>query len=52
MITSSEFLINVKELPDITSEEYAAFWENEDKKITEGITINGIYFSTRHWFLL
>ena len=45
MITSSEFLINVKELPDITSEEYAAFWENEDKKITEGVTINGIYFS-------
>ena len=45
MITSSEFLINIKELPDITSEEYAAFWENEDKKITEGVTINGIYFS-------
>ena len=45
MITSSEFLINVKELPDITSEEYTAFWENEDKKITEGVTINGIYFS-------
>lgn len=45
MITSSEFLINVKELPDITSEEYTAFWENEDRKITEGVTINGIYFS-------
>jgi len=45
MITSSEFLINIKELPDITSEEYTAFWENEDKKITEGVTINGIYFS-------
>jgi len=45
MITSPEFLINVKELPDITSEEYTAFWENEDKKITEGVTINGIYFS-------
>jgi hypothetical protein len=45
MITSSEFLINVKELPDITSEEYTAFWENEDKKITEGVSINGIYFS-------
>jgi hypothetical protein len=45
MITGSEFLINVKDLPDITSEEYTAFWENEDKKITEGVTINGIYFS-------
>ena len=45
MITSSEFLINVKSLPDIDSEEYTAFWENEDKKITEGVTINGIYFS-------
>ena len=45
MITGSEFLINVKDVPDITSEEYNAFWENEDKKITEGVTINGIYFS-------
>ena len=45
MITSSEFLINVKDLPDFDSAEYDAFWENEDKKITEGVTINGIYFS-------
>jgi len=42
---SSEFLINVKSIPDPESREYTAFWENEDKKITEGITINGFYFS-------
>ena len=44
-LDSPEFLINVKSLPDIGSEEYDAFWENEDKKITEGVTINGFYFS-------
>ena len=44
-LNSPEFLINVKNLPDPESEEYNAFWENEDKKITEGVTINGFYFS-------
>ena len=44
-LESPEFLINAKSLPDITSEEYDAFWENEDRKITEGVTINGFYFS-------
>lgn len=43
--SSSEFLINAKSIPDPESREYTAFWENEDKKITEGITINGFYFS-------
>jgi hypothetical protein len=43
--TNSEFLINVKSLPDPESSEYESFWENEDKKITEGVTINGFYFS-------
>lgn len=42
---SSEFLINNKSVPDADSSEYEAFWENEDKKITEGVTINGFYFS-------
>lgn len=42
---SSEFLINNKSIPDVDSSEYEAFWENEDKKITEGVTINGFYFS-------
>ena len=45
MISSPEFLINVKHLPDPDSAEYIPFWENEDKKITEGVTINGFYFS-------
>lgn len=44
-LDSPEFLINMKYLPDPSSEEYDAFWENEDKKITEGVTINGFYFS-------
>jgi len=44
-LDSPEFLINVRNLPDVDSEEYTAFWENEDKKITEGVTINGFYFS-------
>jgi hypothetical protein len=43
---SAEFLINMKSIPeDETSQEYEAFWENEYKKITEGVTINGFYFS-------
>ena len=44
-LDSPEFLINVKSIPDIESQEYEAFWENEDKKINEGVTINGFYFS-------
>ena len=44
-LDSPELLINVKNLPDLDSEEYDAFWENEDRKIQEGVTINGFYFS-------
>lgn len=44
-LSSPEFLINMKSIPDAESSEYVSFWENEDKKITEGITINGFYFS-------
>jgi hypothetical protein len=44
-LDSPEFLINVKSIPDPESAEYTAFWQNEDKKITEGVTINGFYFS-------
>ena len=44
-LDSPEFLINVKRLPDAESEEYTAFWKNEDRKINEGATINGFYFS-------
>jgi len=44
-LNSPEFLINMRSTPDRESAEYMAFWENEDKKITEGVTINGFYFS-------
>ena len=44
-LSSPEFLINMTSIPDAESSEYVSFWENEDKKITEGITINGFYFS-------
>jgi hypothetical protein len=45
MLTSSEFFINMKSVPDKESAEYSSFWEAEDKKITDGVTINGFYFS-------
>lgn len=45
MLTSSEFFINMKSVPDKESGEYSSFWEAEDKKITDGVTINGFYFS-------
>jgi hypothetical protein len=44
-LDSPEFFVNVRSVPDKESSEYVAFWEEEDKKITEGITINGFYFS-------
>ena len=44
-LDSSEFFVNLKSVPDKESEEYVPFWENEDKKITEGVIINGFYFS-------
>ena len=44
-LDSSEFFVNMKSVPDKESEEYVPFWENEDKKITEGVIINGFYFS-------
>jgi hypothetical protein len=44
-LDSPEFFVNAKSIPDKESTEYVAFWEAEDKKITDGITINGFYFS-------
>lgn len=44
-LDSPEFFVNVKSIPDKESSEYVAFWEAEDRKITEGVTINGFYFS-------
>jgi hypothetical protein len=51
-VDSKELLINNKLLPDIQSEEYRPFWQNEVKKIREGVTINGFYFSPfLYWHL-
>jgi hypothetical protein len=44
-LDSPEFFVNMRSVPDKESSEYVSFWEAEDKKITEGITINGFYFS-------
>jgi hypothetical protein len=44
-VESKEFFVNLRSVPDRDSEEYVSFWENEDKKITEGVTINGFFFS-------
>lgn len=51
-LQSPELLINIKSLPDPDSVEYRAFWQNEVKKIREGITINGFTFSPfLYWHL-
>ena len=51
-LQSPELLINMKSLPDIDSVEYKSFWQNEVKKIREGITINGFTFSPfLYWHL-
>ncbi len=42
----------MKNLPDKDSVEYREFWKNEVKKIREGVTINGFYFSPfLYWHL-
>jgi hypothetical protein len=51
-LQSPELLINMKSLPDPDSVEYRAFWQNEVKKIRDGITINGFTFSPfLYWHL-
>ena len=51
-LQSPELLINMKSLPDKDSAEYKSFWQNEVKKIREGITINGFEFSPfLYWHL-
>ena len=51
-LQSPELLLNIKSLPDPDSVEYKAFWQNEVKKIREGITINGFTFSPfLYWHL-
>jgi len=53
--TSSEFFINMKSIPDSSSQEYDAFFKNELDKIENGFTVNGVhidgwlYWHTNHW---
>lgn len=55
IITSPDFFINQKSIPDKKSVEYDAFFSNELDKITYGITINDIYihgwlyWHLNHW---
>lgn len=55
LITSPEFFINMKSIPDKHSSEYDAFFQNELKKIEYGVTINGVdipgwlYWHINHW---
>ena len=55
LITSPELFINVKRIPDKSSEEYSAFFQNELEKIKYGVTINGVYihgwlyWHLNHW---
>ena len=52
---SSEFLLNMKSVPDKSSQEYTAFWDNERHKAEYGLTVNGvfippfIYWHTQLW---
>jgi len=55
--TSPELFINIKSIPDEDSEEYDSFFKEELKKITYGVTINGIYihgwlyWHLNHWHI-
>jgi len=57
IITSPEFFINCKAIPDKSSQEYDAFFKNELYKIEYGVTINGIYipgwlyWHVNHWHM-
>jgi hypothetical protein len=43
MITSTEFLRNIKQTPPKDSIDYEQFWQNELAKVKYGVTINGTY---------
>ena len=53
--TSPEMFINMRRIPDSSSEEYDAFFQNELAKIRYGVTINGVfvhgwlYWHLNHW---
>lgn len=57
LITTPEFYINQKSIPDEKSSEYRTFFLRELEKITYGVTINGVYihgwlyFHLNHWHI-
>lgn len=58
MLTSTEFFVNVKRKPTLDSKEYEPFYQNELRKIEDGVTVNGIfypgwlYWHLCHWHIL
>ncbi len=54
-MTSTEFFINMKSIPDKYSDEYNTFFKRELEKIEYGVTINGVYipgwlyWHINHW---
>lgn len=54
-MVSNEFLMNMKSIPDASSQEYEAFWDNERHKAEYGLTVNGVfipdwlYWHTQLW---
>lgn len=51
-ITSSDWFINLKSLPDEESDEYADFWEHQRQLCIHGCTIEGEYFPGElYWHL-
>lgn len=57
VITSPELFINMNRIPDPESSEYESFFQEELKKITYGVTINGVYihgwlyWHINHWHI-
>jgi hypothetical protein len=55
LISSPELFRNIKRIPDKLSKEYVPFFEEEKRKIKEGVTINGVfipawlYWHINHW---
>lgn len=54
-MANTEFLTNIKNIPDKDSNEYDSFWDNERKKCEYGVTVAGVkipaflYWHTQLW---
>jgi hypothetical protein len=57
IITSPEFFINIKKIPDKASKEYLPFFRAEMNKVKQGVTIAGVripgwlYWHINHWVI-